>query len=139
MVIAERTPPSFVQTAIENELLDEATKESVLAFCEVVATALPDIKQALQRSTLADEVLPSLTVLSTTVDLRPSFEEGQVKLVVPVALLLLATDAAEQRVWCQLNKAQLEQVIKDLRSTLRRMEQAEQWAEKVSSSNGGDV
>ena len=139
LVVDEQTPANFVQTAIEHELLDEVTKEPILAFCEVVATARPDLKQALQRSTLADEVLPSFSFLSTTVDLRPSFEEGRIKFVVPVALLFLATDASEQQVWCQLKKSQLEEVIKDLQTTLRQMEQAEQWAETVSSSNGGDV
>ena len=89
---------------------------------------------AVQRSALANELLPSFARLGTTVDLRPGFVEGSVAITVPVALVHLTTDVREHRLWFQITKPQLEHVIRDLKDTVHGMQMVEQWADKASGS-----
>ena len=134
--LQQDTPPEqLVQSAIQAGIIETANEDIALTLFQALAQDRGPLNQVFQRSALADKLLPSLSDWETTVDVRLAFnKDNKVRFTVPVILLYLRTDARDQRLWFQATKPQLEQLIKDLQDTLRRAEQAEQWAKQASSS-----
>lgn len=133
MALSSREEPveEVVQAAIQAGLLENSHKDAALRFSSSI-TDRQALKQALDRSRVSSEILPSLIDFETTVDMRLSFDKNEIKFAVPVALVHLDTDANNQEVWFQLNKKEVERMINDLQSTLRRMEEVEKWSKTIS-------
>jgi hypothetical protein len=126
----EETAEQLVRLAANSKLIESNYVDSAITFFRAVVADRSSVKRSMERSSVASEVLPSLLDFETTVDLRLEFERGRVNESLPIALVHLDTDAQGGEVWLQLNKMQVEKIIKDLQETLRKMEEAERWASK---------
>lgn len=124
----EDTVQQFIKSAVDARIVNpEATGVATTLFEGLVADRAV-LRQAMTRSSVSSEVLPSLLEFESTVDLRLGFDKFKVSFAVPVALLHLDTDASGQEVWLQVTRKQLENMIKDLEETLRKVVEAEKWA-----------
>lgn len=136
-VMSSREEPAeeFVRVAAATNILDDETKNSALALVGRLVKKRSWLSEALKKSTMGVEVLPSLDAFEIVVDVRVSFsEENRIEFAVPVAIVHLDTDAPRQEVWFQLTRRQVERMIEDLHETLKRMEEAEKLAAKISDN-----
>ena len=125
---AGATPETFADAAVETKSLNVADREAALELSRTVETQRPQLKHTLAQTKLLSEVLPVLTSVESTVDLRLGFGKSQVESTAPVAVIFLDTDRHGQEITFQVTKPQLEKLIRDLGRVLTRLEQAERWA-----------
>jgi hypothetical protein len=133
----EATPQTFVDSLIAVSLLDadrKATNEGVLDFALVVSEKREALTEEFERSTLRNEVLPSLHRFETTIDIRFSVSESGAIRAVPVVLMMIDTDAEGQVIWYQVSKHQLKNMISQLERTLERVGKAEVWIDSKSNA-----
>ena len=116
----------FIHALIAAKVIPETHQPNVLRLAGNNRVAL---KEILERSRVAGALLPSLTQFETTIDLRLGFERNQVGFAVPVVLMHVDTDAQGEELWLQVNKKQLDNLIKDLEEARRRLGEAEKWAQ----------
>jgi hypothetical protein len=128
----EEGPEDLLRGATDAGILESKHQQAALRFSESVVRNRGLLKQVMELSRLAGGVLPSLTDFETTVDVRLGFEKARVGVSVPLAIVHLDTDAQGQEVWFQLTKKQVQRIIDDMQTTLRRMEEGEKWAERGS-------
>lgn len=126
----EATAEVFVASLVENKLVDAERKEDqdvILEFAKFVAEKRDALTEELEKSTLRNEVLPSLHRFETTVDIRFSTSDSGAIRAVPVVLMMVDTDAEGQIIWYQVSKHQLKNMIGQLQKTLERVVKAEAW------------
>lgn len=124
----DEKPEQMVTNGIEAKVIQPDDSAAVLTFYEAIERDRSALKDALERSRFSGEVLPSLDEFETTVDIRLGFEKGRLSFAAPIALIHVDTDARGQEVWLQVTKRQVEQILRELQETLRRMDEAEKWA-----------
>jgi hypothetical protein len=118
----------FVNAATTFRLIDESQREPLKRFGQLVTQEHEAIKSTLSRSSIGEEVLPSLVDFQISIDLRLKFEKDKVAETSPVAIIHLDTDAENQLIWFQLSRKQLKRLTIDLQKALNRLDQAEKWA-----------
>jgi hypothetical protein len=123
----ERTE-QLLEAGVEAKLLQADDKAAVFTFFESIERDREALKEAMEHSQISTEVLPSLLEFESTVDIRLGFEKGRLSFTAPIALVHLDTDARGQEIWLQLTKRHVEQIVKELQETLRKMDEAEKWA-----------
>lgn len=126
----EVTAEEFVKEATEADVIRGEDTEAALEFSTAVIKARPALKQALDQSRASAEGLPSLTNFEMTVDIRLGFESNGIAFGLPIILVHIDTDSYEQEIWFQITKGQLERMIEDQQDTLKRVKNAEKWAER---------
>ena len=89
-----------------------------------------EIERRIEIGHIGSEILPSLSSLDVTVDLRLRLRAGKPDIAVPIAIFHVDTDSYNQEVWFQATKADVERMQKQLKEILERMESAEQWASR---------
>ena len=109
------------------KLAEPSQTEGLLEFARLLEGERGEIERRMELGRLESEVLPSLSGLYITVDLRLKFRKSK-NLAVPVAVFHLATDAYQQEVWFQASKSDVERMLKQLKDALDQMESAEKWA-----------
>jgi hypothetical protein len=136
LILSNRKEDSeqFTNAAIQARVMNEPDKEHAKAFLEAVIKNRPAFKLALDREQVGQQVLPSISNFETSVEVRLRFNEDQIALAVPVVVIHIDTDSEGQRVWFQLTKSELKQVIEQLQKALRRIEHAERWTASNSST-----
>ncbi|WP_426608515.1 hypothetical protein [Bradyrhizobium sp. McL0616] len=92
-----------------------------------------DWNSAFDLRKLANETLPSLAAFDVSIDLRLGFREDVLEHAVPVALVHLDTDGTGQEIWFQAARADVEMMLHELQTALRRIELAEQLYEQKLS------
>jgi hypothetical protein len=117
----------FVKALTTAKIVTETQQPQALRVAQAIVNNRLALKEALQRSRVAAAVLPSLIQFETTIDLRLGFEKNQVGFAVPVVVMHVDTDAQGEELWLQVNKKQLENLIRDLEEARRRLDQAEKW------------
>lgn len=90
------------------------------AICAVRA----EIIDAVTTAQLAGAILPSLYLFNVETDIRVRVADGKVTTSVPVAVVHIDTDA-EERIWLQLTKGEVEDIVKKLNKVLEDMRIAE--------------
>jgi hypothetical protein len=130
----EESPSQFIKAMAEAKILRPEASGAALAFFDALVRERPALRQAMTRSRFSSEVLPSLLEFESTVDLRLGFENDAINVAIPIALVHLDTNATGQEVWLQITRKQLEEMIKDLEETLRKMVEAEKWAGQRSQA-----
>ena len=133
---AQETANQFMEAAASQGILDDEHKGAVLKLAEIIISEKSAIRDARERLSVASALLPSLTTFRTEVDVRLRFDKGIINLAVPVGLIHIDTDFDNEEVCFQLTRNQLEGIIEDLKETLRRVQEAERWAGRVSSTKG---
>lgn len=89
-------------------------------------------RDAFERDSLANKVLPSLQGFDVVVDVRLSFSKDEgMPGAVPVAIAMLDTDADGQTIWFQMSKTQLQRLQAKLHTVAKQFEVAEKLAAKA--------
>ncbi len=127
LALGQSDPAAVADAAVAAGLLVETDRRAILPFAELVVAQRSGIARILTQSRVSSAVLPILTDFDITVDVRLSFEEANLQMAVPVAIVHLDTDAYSQEIFFQVNKRQLERLIADLNTALKDMQAAERW------------
>ncbi len=125
------TPEQFVAEARKAGLIKDADLAKIRRFADLVYAERDTIKQTLQSTDAASEVIPSLRYIEGTVDLRLHFENDKVKGSFAVALLHVDVDTTNGDVWFQVSTTQLERVVRELEDLLSKMKAAESFAKTL--------
>jgi hypothetical protein len=115
------------------EIISKDAQVTVVSLLNELQRERSTVAGAFRRAALAHRLLPTLIDLELMVDVRMDFDKDQIALAVPVVLMHIDTDAADQEIWLQMNKGQLHKAIEDLKKTLARLEAAERWIQGRSS------
>lgn len=121
-----RGAAEFVEAAVASEIIPVASRDAIHRLATRAESDRATSRIALQRADLRKEVLPSLSVLETSVDLRLGFTDSRIELAVPVVVVHIDTDAMTQELWFQMSKGQLEALITHLTRLKDEVAQAEQ-------------
>jgi len=131
--IAERNdaPEAVVKVLVSAGVLDAEDEAQALELASVAASHREQLASEFERVRLGFQVLPSFRFVSTTTDIRVGFKGDEVSNTVPVAIILIRTDAESQEIWFQANEAQLAHLVSTLERSLRRLREAESWSSKL--------
>jgi hypothetical protein len=114
----------FVQAA-RGTIFEPTSEEAAHAIADFVISQRERLAKAMARNRLANVVLPSLSDFSITVDLRLQFTNDKVDTFVPVAIVNMDTDGENNRLWCQLSRADVDMILETLRNAANQMDLAE--------------
>lgn len=118
------TPADFVAAA-KGILFDAEHEVVATSIADAICAQREEISTAITRAQLAGEVLPSLDTFEVVTDLRIRFAEGQIKTLVPVAIVHVDTDGPEQELWLQLSVGDIEEIVKKLSEALTELKEAD--------------
>ena len=124
-------PDDFFSALVATDILsrDDANRASALiqpAYQQQKAT----IERHLAEERLASSVLPNLTDISWTVDLRSRYTKQKLSMLVPVAIVDFSTDVDEQ-LRCQLSENEVEKLLHTLQLIKTRMEDLRRRASEL--------
>ena len=128
--LAERpdTAAELADGFIAAGLVDELHRPLLVSLAERLAPERERLSRNFDQQVMGREVLPSFQSITTTVDVRLRFVDDAVSLAVPMAMVYLATDDANSRMFFQLTKGDVSYLIAELEAVKTRMEGAERWA-----------
>jgi len=129
----EDSAPKLVEEALKAKIVSESDQGALLSFAEMIVKQRDNLKNVLTESQTASRILPALEDFSTVVDVRPIIKKGQITSCIPVVLVHLDTDMANEELCFQMSKNQLKQVLERLNTTLQRVEQLEIWTKERST------
>jgi hypothetical protein len=132
----KETTEELLQGMIDSGIVSAPDKPALLLLVPAIKDIGPAIQTAISRTRLADAVLPSFEDFEVVLDIRLGDDEG-VEVYIPVAIAFLKTDANDQRLWFQLTKSDVEGLIEELNSLLKKFKKADELATKLASSSGG--
>jgi len=125
---------TFVDAAIEANVLDRKDSDAALRLGKLVEAQRPAMRRALDRARMLAEVLPVLTNVDWTVDLRFGFAKDKIDAAIPIAMVFLDTDRQGQEICFQITKPHLERLIQELGRALSRIRLVEEWAARHNSA-----
>jgi hypothetical protein len=128
-VTSEIDAKMFTTAASRAGVLSE---DSIPGFFRLLAALEPQkaaIRRSMRNQRITSEILPAYEDIELTVDLRLGFEKGVVDVAVPVVIGYLTTDDRDSRLWFQLGKSQLIELISKLEKIRTQLELAEKWSE----------
>lgn len=124
VVSTDDLPDKIVEALVESKILEPSNKQTIASLVRALREVKPSLTDTAARRGLANSVLPSLSDFETVVDVRIG-TEGEKVISVPVVLVHLETDVANQRLWFQMTKEQVERLVEDLKKVLSHITQAE--------------
>jgi hypothetical protein len=116
---SEATPDEFV-SATKGKLFNPEQESTAKSVAVSICAARQEISSALARAQLAGQILPSLEGFYVAVDMRVRVVDGELKAAVPVAVVSIDTDTADNY-FLQLTKGEVEDTIKKLSQALEDM------------------
>lgn len=120
---------NIADALVKSALLGPQQQSTAVNLIRLLRQSTPSLKQIVAQTSLASEVLPSLTTLEFAVDIRLRFEDEGL-LAVPVLVAHIDTDSSHGESWFQMTKGQAERLIGDFKNVLAQMEQAEKLIER---------
>ncbi len=132
----DETPENVLQGMIDAGIISDAMKPAMQRLLPKIAQLKPSVTKAVTRQRLIDAVLPSFDDFDAELDIRIGGKE-HAGLAVPVAIALLDTDARDQRLWFQLKKEDVENLIEKLNALLKRFKEAEDIIARLPPAGGG--
>ena len=124
----------FVQAGT-GKIFDGDGEATASSIANVVIARRATLARAMERSRLANAVLPSLARFDVSVDLRFRFEDGRAQESVPVALAHIDTDSDNTEIWFQMSRADVDTMIEKLRNTAAEMDAAEELIRRIIPTN----
>lgn len=115
---------------IDTGLVSETSRTAALEVLEQLHRDRDQLKRSMRLGALSSQTLPSFKGLETSVDLRFEFKEGQVELVAPTVIAFLRTDHSETNSFFQLSKADVNQLIEELKGLATEISAVEKWAKE---------
>jgi hypothetical protein len=134
MAIVESAGPKEALSRLTASSIASADEASRLAV--VLVPSYEEQKETLQRrvaeQNVASRVLPNLTEIRWTVDLRARYSGGKPSMLVPVAILDLDTDLDGSRLLCQASASEIERLLEAVQKMKERMDDLRQVATKLA-------
>lgn len=130
------TPAEFVQAGT-GKIFDSDSDATASSIADVVISRRATLERAMERSRLANVVLPSLARFEITVDLRIKFEDGKANEFVSVALAHIDTDADNNEFWFQLSRADVTMLLEKLHKCVSEMDLAEEVMRRAIPERSG--
>jgi hypothetical protein len=124
------TTAEFSDAATTAKLIDSEFVAKLKTFFDAFVAQAKPVAEAIKRSSVSDQVLPSFYEMDIAVDMRLAFSGDKVDIAVPVAVLHVDTDAEDRQIWFQCSKQQLAFIRDDIDDALKKMELAESWARR---------
>lgn len=124
------TTAEFSDAATKSKLIDSESVARLKTFFDAFVAQAKSVAEAIKRSSVSDEVLPSFYEMDIAVDMRLAFSGDNVDIAVPVAVLHIDTDAEDRQLWFQCSKQQLAIIRDDIDEALKKMKVAESWASR---------
>jgi hypothetical protein len=132
----KETPDELVSGLIKASFLRDTDRSTLTHFVETISSKRTEIKKALNLRSLAEETLPAFRDFDTSIDMRLDFRKDQIETAVPVLLVHLRTDLPQERLFFQMTKSDVQQLVEQLKRTLLQLESAEKWAtERAQKGN----
>jgi hypothetical protein len=126
----------LLQAMIDAGVIAATDKPAILRIVPTVTEFKPAVKKAVNTQMLVNAVLPSFDEFQAVLDIRVGDEERG-GFALPVAIAFLDTDSRDHRLWFQLTKKDVEGLIDQLNSLLKRFAEAEELIAKWPASAGG--
>lgn len=137
VLISFKEPPERVLDAlIASGLVSDLDKPALLRMVPRLVDLKPEVSKAVRTQRLVDAVLPSFDDFQAELDIRIGAKDDA-GLAVPIAVALLDTDTRSQRLWFQLSREDVENLIEKLNALLKRFKQAEELLAKLPPTVGG--
>ncbi|HTV05649.1 MAG TPA: hypothetical protein VME86_09795 [Acidobacteriaceae bacterium] len=126
----------LVDALFSANLIEPSDREPLQNFIKNLVVRRIEIRRTLSLSRLAQQTLPSFRGLQTSVDLRMGFRKQKVDVIVPIALIHLHTDSDKEEICFQMQKTDVQRVVREFQKVLTQMDEAEKWSsEKVRPAN----
>jgi len=125
-----------IQALVSSGLLATSAVPSIQRLVPLLLENKQNFGQLLKEKYFSTAVLPSFDEFEAVLDIRIG-DETEVGLAVPVAIAFLDTDANGQRLWFQLTKDDVEEMLRKLNSLLGRFKEAEAIAARIGQKSGG--
>jgi hypothetical protein len=120
-------PELLFQVMVEAQLLSAGDKVALSSLYPSLTKITPAITDAMNRERLATSVLPSFEGFEAVIDVRIGGGK-RAGIALPVAIALIDTDAAHERLWFQMKRKDVEALIEKLTVLLKKFKTAEEWA-----------
>lgn len=115
----------FVDALVKAGLAHADHVSGLREFTNVVESKRAELAPALSEVELVSDAMPTLDAFETAVDVRLGFEGDRLRATVPVLIAHVDTSALDQELWFQMTRAQVEHLIADLQTALRRLDHAQ--------------
>jgi hypothetical protein len=132
----EVSAAEFVQAGT-SKIFDSDSEATASFIANVVLGRRATLTRAIERSRLANAVLPSLVRLDVSVDLRIRFQDGKAQDSVPVAVAHIDTDADNNEIWFQMSRSDVGSLIEKLQNTATEMDLAEEVIRRAILDGSG--
>jgi hypothetical protein len=129
-VTSEVDTNEFANSAVRADLLPADAESAFRRLVERLEPEKATIRQSMMAERIATELLPAFDDFDTTIDVRLSFEKDSVEAAIPVVIAYVTTDDRESRIWFQMQKRQVTELISKLEKVRAQLELAENWAKK---------
>ena len=136
LVLAARCSesPEEIVTMLSDRVQMSVPQRAVLKnLIERFRTNQETIERSIEKQQLANAVLPAFEYLRYVIDMRIDYDEETPVESIPVLIAYLRTDASAEHIWFQLSSEQVEQLIQDLSTARKMMQNAEKWFEGKNS------
>ena len=124
------TTAEFSEAATKSRLIDSESVSKLKTFFDAFVAQAKPVAEAMKRSSVSDQVLPSFYDMDVAVDMRLGFSGDNVEIAVPVAVFHIDTDAEDRQLWFQCSKQQLASIRDEINEALKKMDMAESWAQR---------
>jgi hypothetical protein len=124
----------IVDALLSAGLIGPSEKAPLESFIRMVIARRSEVKRTITLSRLAEQTIPSFSGINTSVDLRIGFRKEKVDIVVPVALIHLHTDSDKEKIFFQMQKTDVQRLIREFQRVLDRMEEVETWSAERAKS-----
>ena len=130
----EISAEEFGQRAVDDQFIEAGDKAAISRFAQAMLEQDVPLRDRLERSRIATQLLPSFVSLDAIIDVRLRFKKGQVQTAVPVAVLRLSTDDSieDEETIFQATPEGLEEIIEQLQNARGQLQAAEEWAQQQS-------
>jgi hypothetical protein len=130
------TAEELLEALVESDLVTAAQKPTLAKIVPKVMQVAPELNEAAARQRLTEAVLPSFKRFQAVLDIRIG-NEDRGGFALPVAIAFLDTDTNNQRLWFQLTRQDVEDLLEKLNSILKRFKEAEELVARWPPLTGG--
>jgi hypothetical protein len=130
----DKSTQELIESLSKHGFVTEDSQSIAGAWIDELKEHSAQFKVELDQSSIANEVLPSLTSFKLALDLRVGKTTDGVNPIVPVAVGFLDTDGEGQCAWFQMTKPQVKWLQQQFTELVERFERAEQLVAKLKSS-----
>jgi hypothetical protein len=109
-------------------VIPKGSVDRIIAIARELGKSKVHLVEAVENSSLANEVAPSFQSLNIVVELRFRFDDSKISRMVPVAICHLDTDLRSNQCFFQMKKSDITQLITQLQKAESQFNVIDAWA-----------